>query len=124
MPFDRIFEIIDNIQKAFNIKAYLYYDRHEKDYSIAITDIELYVNDNFRNFIENFGKELEPFGIYFVCFSEHIIKSSPVFSDFKRFSELKNAELKISVNTEVIKSYSKYTKNDYKIFNYKLGNAA
>jgi hypothetical protein len=54
-------EVISEIKHKFNADAYLYFDKIEEDYSIALSDVDLYWADDFRKYavevLENFGNE-------------------------------------------------------------------
>ena len=70
--------IIKEIKQKFNGDAYLYYDEIDRELSIALSDIDLYWNDEFRKYIsivlDSFGSDT----ITIINLPEKFIHSSKI----------------------------------------------
>ncbi|HMV41680.1 MAG TPA: hypothetical protein PK079_23440 [Leptospiraceae bacterium] len=52
-----MFLVIKEIEAKFNTSAFIYYDDSDKDYSIAISNVDLYLSNLFREYVSNVAKK-------------------------------------------------------------------
>ncbi len=69
-------DVIQEIKEKFKGNAYLYYDEVEKDFSIALSDVDLYWNDNFRGYAAKILDSFESDGVTIINLPEKIIMDS------------------------------------------------
>jgi hypothetical protein len=69
-------KVITEIKHKFNCDAYLYFDKIEEDYSIALSDVDLYWTDDFRKYAAETLESFENEEVTIINLPEKIIKES------------------------------------------------
>lgn len=83
----KILEFIKLVKERFQQNVFVYYDETEKEFCIAVTDIDFYWNQDFRSYKLKIREELDLSDVKVIQISEEEVKSSPFFGLWESISE-------------------------------------